>query len=103
MSKYHAKPTVADGIRFSSIYESARYKELKLLLRAGAITDLHMQPKFDLHVNGIKVCTYVGDFLYLDELGNTVLEDAKGVRTPVYRLKKKMMAAEYPWLPITEV
>jgi len=103
-SKYKAKPTVVDGIRFASMKEARRYKELMLLARAGEITHLVLQPRFDLWAatpmrggyHGIKcVGAYVADFQYRDQRieGVTVVEDVKGMKTPMYRLKKKMAEA----------
>jgi Protein of unknown function (DUF1064) len=94
MSKYRAVPTVIDGIRFASKREANRYCELKLLLRDGAITDLELQPKFPVIKNGQHITTYVADFKY-KSYGSTVIEDVKGVRTPVYKLKKKLIEAVY--------
>lgn len=92
--KYSAKPTVVDGIRFASKREAKRYGELKLLEKLGEIEDLELQPKFVLEVNGILICTYVGDFSYFDKSSEQeIVEDAKGVKTPEYRLKKKLMKA----------
>lgn len=94
MSKYRAIPTVIDGIRFASKKEARRYEELKLLKRAGAIDMVGMQPKFPLEVNGQLICTYIADFQYLDVKSQKVVtEDCKGMKTPVYRLKKKLMKA----------
>lgn len=92
MSKYHARPKTVDGIWFHSTKEANRYQELMLLSKAGQITSLEFQPKYDLIVNGLKICTYVADFRY-KEFGQVVVEDVKGVRTPVYRLKAKLMLA----------
>ena len=61
--------------------------------KAGEIRDLQLQPKFDLIVNGVKVGKYVADFKYVDGEPKYVVEDCKGMKTPVYRLKKKLMAA----------
>lgn len=94
MTKYGAIPTEVDGIRFASRGEAARYKELCLLERGGAITNLRLQPRYPLVVNGVKIGTYVGDFLY-DEGGTEVLEDHKGMLTPMYRMKKKLVKALY--------
>lgn len=94
MSKYKAVPTVVDGVRFASKREAARYQELKLLQKAGKIDLLQLQPKFKLLVSGIHVADYVGDFKYYDRvMDEFVVEDVKGVKTPVYRLKKKLMKA----------
>ncbi len=93
-SKYGAKRTEVDGITFASKAEARRYSELKLMLVAGDIHGLMLQPSFDLHVNGMKVCRYVADFEYY-RAGSSepTIEDVKGVLTPAYRLKKKLMRA----------
>lgn len=94
--KYHAIPTEVDGVKFASRMEARRYRELLLLQRGGMIRQLTLHPRFPLVVNGIKVGTYVGDFEYLDVLsGLRTVEDAKGVVTPVYRLKRKLVQALY--------
>lgn len=62
---------------------------------AGLIAGLRRQVRFPIRVNGIKVCSYVCDFLYIRD-GRRVVEDCKSAFTatlPVYRLKKKLMAA----------
>ncbi len=91
--KYGNKPAVVDGITFDSAAEARRYGELLLLVAAGDITDLKLQPRFPLLVNGEKVCEYRADFQYLDADGQLVVEDVKGVRTEGYRLKAKLMRA----------
>ena len=94
VTKYRAKPTVIDGIRFASKAEARRYSELRLLQKAGKITGLVCQPKVDCKVNGQKVCTYVADFWYVKAgSDDEVYEDVKGVRTPIYKLKKKLVKA----------
>ncbi len=93
--KYRNTKTVIDGVTFDSKKESARYSDLKLMHRAGAITDLTLQPKFDIVINGQKVCSYIADFSYVEN-GVTVVEDVKSEMTrklPTYRLKKKLMKA----------
>lgn len=102
-SKYHAKRTTVDGVTFASKAEATRWQELRLLERAGQIADLEYQPRYLLTVNGVVVGTYVGDARYRDVLRDRlVVEDVKGVRTPVYRLKKKLMRACHG-IDITEV
>lgn len=96
--KYRNVPTVVDNIRFDSKAEARRYGELKLLERVGEISRLELQPKFGLTVGGIHVCDYVGDFQYLDKkAGAWVTEDVKSsaTKTPVYRIKKKLVKALY--------
>ena len=102
MSKYRNKPTTVGGYRFDSKKEAKRYSELSLLVAASAITHLKVHPKFPITVNGAKCGYYEADFEYLDRLGNRVIEDAKGFRTPLYKLKKKLVEALYG-VTITEV
>ena len=92
MRKYRNRPVEADGFRFDSLAEHRRYQTLKLLERATTISALIVHPRFELLVNGMKVCTYVGDFQYQFN-GDRVVEDVKGVETAVFRLKKKLMQA----------
>lgn len=98
-SKYKAKKTEVDGIVFDSKKEAKRYQELILLERAGVISDLQRQVKFILipvqRINGKVVereCSYVADFVYLDEGGKKVVEDTKGVKTKDYIIKRKLMS-----------
>lgn len=94
-SKFRNKKTVVDGQTFDSKKEAARFAELQLLEDAGQITDLRTQVEFPIVVNGVTVCKYVADFVYVEDVVTTV-EDVKSVFTrknPVYRLKAKLMAA----------
>lgn len=95
-SKYGAIKTEIDGIVFDSKREAARYQELRLLERAGEISNLRLQVPYILidkskYGRSIK---YIADFVYNDPSG-LIVEDAKGMKTPVYRLKKRMMAEKY--------
>jgi len=93
-NKYNARKTEIDGYKFSSLAEGNRYVQLRLMLRAGMISQLTLQKKFFLRVNDQKICTYIADFFYWDiEKEEWITEDVKGIRTPVYRLKKKLMKA----------
>jgi len=97
MSKYKAVKTIVDGIKFDSKKEAARYQELKLLERGGHIKDIELQPRFDFVLNDVKMGFYKADFRYkLKFYGDEyreIIEDVKGFKTPMYRLKKKMMKA----------
>ena len=94
--KYRAIPTEVDGHTFPSMAEANRYVDLKHLLEAGEIEHLELQPKYPIEVNGTKVCTYIADFRYWDAVkGVEVVEDVKGVATPIYRLKAKLVKATY--------
>jgi len=111
-SKYNVAPKAErtlDGIVFDSKKEMTRYSELKLLEKAGAITALELQPRFDLIVNDVKCGFYKADFAYTaikigtgDEIHTWVVEDVKGMKTPLYKLKKKIVEAIYG-IEITEV
>lgn len=98
MSKYHShKIKTQDGV-FDSQIEYRRWCELKLLQRAGRISDLKRQVKYELIPSQRgkdgkvveKSVTYIADFVY-KENGQEVVEDAKGVRTDVYIIKRKLM------------
>lgn len=107
MSKYHARKTAVDGIVFDSKKEAARYCELKLLEAAGKIGRLELQPCFELQPgyvhNGKKIrpIEYRADFRYITD-GCEVVEDVKGLKTEVYKLKKKMLLYRYPDLRFLE-
>jgi len=99
-SKYNATKVTIDGVTFASKAEGRRYAELKLLEKAGEITHLILQPKYaisarPLLLNPVIVAHYIGDFQYYRNDGELVVEDVKGVKTPVYRLKKKFVEAQY--------
>lgn len=91
--KYNNTIVESEDGRFDSQREYARWCELKIMLGAGEIRDLHRQVRYDLKVNGVLVCYYVADFVYTTVGNVTVVEDVKGVRTGVFLLKKKLMKA----------
>lgn len=107
-NKYHAKKVAVDGYTFDSHHEAERWKELRMLERAGAIQKLRRQVVYVLipaqreegtfgprggYKRGRLLerdCTYKADFVY-EENGQTVVEDAKGMRTAEYIIKRKLM------------
>ena len=96
--KYRNTITSLDGIKFRSKKEAKRYAELKLLERAGEITNFELQPRFKCEVNNKVICTYVADFSYYEKIfggiaTKFVVEDVKGMKTPLYKLKKKLAEA----------
>jgi len=93
-NKYHNKIRVVDGIRFDSQAEAKRWAELKLLVAAGTISALQRQVAYPVEIAGQLLFQYVADFVYTEK-GKRVVEDVKGVKTPIYRLKKKAVAAAY--------
>lgn len=103
MTKYRAKKTVVDGITFDSKKEAARYRELKLLEKAGKIRNLELQKRFELipvqraaGARTERAAYYIADFCY-DEFNSglnawiPVVEDCKGVKTREYVLKRKLL------------
>ena len=99
-NKYHNRKIEIDGITFDSAKEARRWQELKLLERAGEIYDLQRQVPFVLipvqkDESGKVIereVKYIADFTYKEKgsLRRTV-EDVKGMKTEVYRIKKKLM------------
>lgn len=96
MRKFRNIPTEIDGLKFDSKGEARRWQELKLLERAGVISELKRQVRYDLDAHGKKICSLVADFEYI-EAGQVVTEDfkSKATITPVFRLKAKLFKAKY--------
>lgn len=108
-SKYHAKKTFAYGIQFDSKREAERYQELKTLEAQGKIHDINLQVKFVLlpaqrepDTRGARggvikgkllerEVVYRADFTYFTKDGTFIVEDVKGIRTPEYILKRKLL------------
>lgn len=108
-NKYHNRKYSADGEVFDSKKEYQRWQELKLLEKAGEITELRRQVPFELLPNqrepdkigprgGRKPgrmierkAVYIADFVYKDRAGREVVEDCKGMRTKDYILKRKLL------------
>lgn len=112
-TKYNAKKTIADGQTFDSKKEALRWLELKAMQERGEICHLSRQVKFLLidaqrepdtvgARGGVKKgkllereAAYIADFTYRDVEGNLIVEDTKGVKTPDYILKRKLMLERY--------
>lgn len=102
MNKYKAKKVTIDGFTFDSLREGVRYRELRLLERAGEITNLELQPEFPLYcgLNPVKfesgrAAKYKADFRYEELSGKIRVEDVKGFDTGVSKLKRAMVKAHY--------
>ena len=105
--KYGNVKVVLDGNKFDSKKEARRYTELKLLLRAGEISNLKLQPKFRFEVDGkplkvrekgAKQVTYSADFSYTDKFGKDIVEDVKSPATAsnsTFRIKKALFETLY--------
>ena len=95
-SKYSAKKTMVGDKKFDSKKEAKIFVELTLLEKAKAIQDLKTQVKFPLikkSAHGREI-VYIADFVYYED-GKMVVEDTKGFKTDVYKLKKRLMAELY--------
>ena len=110
MSKYGNRKTVIDGYTFDSKLEADYYCQLKLLKRAGHITDFKLQPRFtlqDAYVHRftrkrIQKIEYVADFLVIYPNHQEIV-DCKGMKTALYLMKKKIFEYKCPDLQIKEV
>lgn len=92
-NKFGNVATVIDGHRFASKLEGTRYLQLKMLRSGGVITKFRMQVPYVIEVNGHRICEYRADFVIDWPDGTTTVEDTKGVETPEFKLKKKLMLA----------
>ncbi len=107
-NKYHAKKVTVNGIKFDSKLEANRWLELKLMEKAGRISNLRrqvefvLQPSFRKNGKTIRKISYFADFVYIEN-GFTIIEDTKGIKTDVFRLKKKLFEYKFPELTIKEV
>lgn len=111
-SKFRNKKVELDGHVFDSQAEAKHYLyTLKPRLDAGEISHLEIHPRIRCEINGRKICDYLADFRYLDssrsgpdgQVGCRVIEDVKGYKTDIYRLKKKLVEALYPGTKISEI
>lgn len=101
-NKYGAKKVTApDGTEFDSQKEYNRWCDLRLLERAGKISGLKRQVKYELipKQDGERACYYVADFVYLDSDGKQVVEDCKGYKKGaaynLFAIKRKLMLCLY--------
>lgn len=116
-AKYNARKTTVDGITFDSAREARRYSELLLLVKAGEISDLRRQVKFELipaqrepdttgprggTIKGKLIergISYIADFTYRDKAGRFQVEDVKGYKDggaySIYTVKRKLMLWRY--------
>lgn len=109
-SKYRNKIVGEDGQpydktrhkeRFQSVAEWEHWRHLCIHEKAGDIAGLRRQPQFPLIVNGVKVCTYVGDFYYrtTKPTGDgpcQVVDEVKGYETATWKMKRKLFEALHP-------
>jgi hypothetical protein len=101
-SKYGNRRVAVDGFSFDSQAEADRYSDLLLMVKAGAISNLAVHPTFELQAAFVdatgrrhRAISYEGDFSYTED-GRAVVEDVKGMRTEVFKLKEKLFRYRYP-------
>ena len=97
--KFNAKPQTIDNQRFASKKEAKRYLELKELRKSGEVVFFLTQVRFPIVETNAK---YVCDFVVFWKDQTITVEDVKGLKTDVYKLKKKLIESEYPFM-ITEI
>ena len=103
--KYNNKKTQVDMYVFDSSLEAKRYRQLALLERAGEISNLRLQVPFLLQdsfrKNGktYSKIKYIADFVY-EEKGQTIVEDTKGMKTDIFKIKQKLFEYRYPDLTL---
>lgn len=93
VNKFRNKTKIVDGIRFQSTLEANRYLQLKMMKAGGLITDFIIQQTYYLEVNGLHICRYIADFVIIWTDGRVTVEDTKGVETPEFKIKKKLILA----------
>lgn len=95
-NKFGAKKRELDGIIFDSTAESRRYEVLKDRQDKGEISELKLQPTYEIVINEKVVCKVKLDFEYLEHAtGEYITEDVKGLDTAVSRLKRKLVLAAH--------
>jgi hypothetical protein len=93
-NKYRAQPVVTEEGRFASKKEYADWCALKLKEKLGHISRLERQVSFDLTVNGQLITRYIADAVFFE--GNKrIVADSKGVLTPEFKIKARLMRAIY--------
>lgn len=101
-TKYRSKTVWVDGEQFDSKKEALRWRELRILEKAGKIHGLKRQVRYLLIPTQYdddgkcleRSCNYFADFVYF-EGPKLVVEDTKGYRTPEYVIKRKLMLSVY--------
>lgn len=93
MGKYGNYECVVEGERFDSIREALRWQELRMMEKAGEISGIERQVTYELIPKqpGERAVKYIADFRYKDRNGLTVVEDAKGMKTKDYIIKRKLL------------
>lgn len=104
-SKYNNTRTKIDGILFDSAKEADYYSQLKVLYQAGALQSFCRQPEIILQEGFAETrpIIYKPDFLVVTSEGHAFYVDVKGLKTDVYKMKKKMLLKKFPNIDFREV
>lgn len=100
-NKYGNKKVEVDGHKFDSKLEAQYYNHLKLLIAAGEVTEIELQPRFELqegfNKNGVRhrPIHYVADFRVKYKDGKEEIVDVKGRETAVFKIKHKLFEYKY--------
>ena len=99
MNKYKSVKTKYNGITFHSKKEAEYAKLLDMLKKASdlenRVVSYAIQVPYDIYINDQKICRYLADFKVKYADGRTEVVDVKGFRTPIYKLKKKLVEAQH--------
>ena len=96
-NKYHAKRTSCHNKHnHASKLESNYCDALSVLVKTGGIKSYEIQKKFDLIVNGIKICSHYVDFWVEHKGGEFECHEAEGAETSTWKLKYKLFKAIFP-------
>lgn len=98
-NKYNNQKTIYNGFKYDSKKEAEHAKLLDLMQRAKdpaqRVISIKRQVPYVININGVKICTYYADFLVQYGNGKREVQDVKGYKTDVYKLKKKLVEAIY--------
>lgn len=108
--KYNARKTAVDGFLFDSRAEAEYYSKLKLMQQAGEILRFELQPEYVLQEGfntrtgeRIRPVKYIADFHVYYTDGHEEVVDVKGMKTEVYKLKRKWFLHKYPEIQLIEI
>lgn len=97
MTKYKSEKCEYQGVKFDSIKERNHFIYLKQLEEKGEIWNLRLQVKFPILIENKRICSYIADFVYEDEVGKHVVDVKSPItsKNPTFRLKKKLVETQY--------
>ena len=105
-TKYNSTRCEYDGHKFDSKEEFEFYCFLLKCKNKGDITDIVLQPRFELIPNYTyfgqkrRGITYTADFTVTSKTGNMITYDVKGFCTQQSAIRKKLFEYKYPDLKL---